>query len=172
MEGATLKKILLAVLWFGLPTVALAQPPKPWPVQASRGHAQCPWKLHGPTVAVIKNGSQWQQLMSTTQDLAAPAPVNWRTQDLIIFALSEQPHLGVAVSLAPTPVRSLRVETAGAHLQVQVTQPAPDSLAAMAMSNPCVMALVPKRKWRRMHVHTVGSDEVLWQGPIRVAPAW
>jgi hypothetical protein len=153
-------------------TLALAARPveKNWAVESSTSHTLCPWSVAGPVARVLTSAQQWSEVVFKAEEVALNAPVDWQTQDVLVFALGTQPHLGVSVKLAKRPP-PLRLQGEIARLQVQVLTPPPGSNVAMARARPCVMAVVRKRPWHQLEVRKAQSGEVLWRGPLNESGA-
>jgi hypothetical protein len=138
---------------------------KNWVIERSTSHALCPWSAVGPVARVLTSAQQWSEVVFKAEEVALNAPVDWQTQDVLVFALGTQPHLGVTVKLAKRP-SPLRLQGEIARLQVQLLTPPPGSNVAMARARPCVMAVVRKRPWHQLEVRQAQSGEVLWRGQL------
>ncbi len=139
------------------------------PIASSTSHTLCPWAAGAgsatPVARVLSSAQQWAEVIFKTEDVALQAPIDWQTQDVLLFALGTQPHLGVSVKLSPRKP-PLRIHGHTAKLEVQVARPPPGSIVATAQSQPCVMAVVPKRTWHKLEVRQAPSGALLWQGRI------
>lgn len=143
---------------------AMAAPPGTWPTGASRSHVQCPWRLEGPDARVFTTPRHWQEMMTVPEDRAVGGPVDWRFDNVIVFAMETQRTLGVKVQLAQ-PV--LELQGKDARLEVQIIRPRRGEMVAAALSRPCVAVKVPKRAWRVLEVRNGRNGAVLVRSKIR-----
>jgi hypothetical protein len=159
----------LAVLALVLPCLTCAQAAvrveKNWVVESSISHSLCPWSITGPVARVFGSAAQWDKVIFRAEDVALQTPIDWTVQDVLVFALGTQPNLGTTVKLDKHS-QSLRIQGHTARLQVQVIKPPPGGNVAMALSQPCVMAVVRKRPWHKLEVRQSDSGEVLWRGRV------
>jgi hypothetical protein len=142
------------------PSSAAAREHDAWRVNHSTSHAQCPWRLEGPAARVFTSPRHWQEMMTQPEDKAADAPVDWRYDNVIVFATETQRTLGVKVKVE-SPV--IQLSGREARLQVRVSRPKPGQAQATAISRPCVVAVVPRRDWRVLEVRSE-QGQVLWRG--------
>lgn len=124
---------------------------RPWPVLASRSHSQCPAPAHGERVRTLRSAAQWQRAMAMPVEQAVGEAVDWRNHQVLVYTLPQQRTLGVSVAVAAGD-RALQVTGRSAVLQVTVTRPGPDEMAAMALSRPCLVVKVAQRRWRHLEV--------------------
>jgi hypothetical protein len=152
--------ISLLAAFGAAPSSAVAREHDAWRVNHSTSHAQCPWRLEGPAARVFTSPQHWQEMMTQPEDKAADAPVDWRYDNVIVFATETQRTLGLKVKVDP-PV--IQLSGREARLQVRVSRPKPGQMQAAAISRPCVVAVVPRRAWRVLEVRSE-QGQVLWRG--------
>jgi hypothetical protein len=152
-------------LFFATCAQATVSVEKNWVVESSISHSVCPWSIVGPVGRVFTGAAQWNEVVFKSEDVALQAPVDWKIQDVLVFSLGTQPHLGTTVKL-DKHLKPLRIQGRTARLQVRVSRPPPGSSVATALSQPCVMAVVRKRPWYKLEVRQSDSGAVLWQGRL------
>jgi len=130
-----------------------------------RSHAQCPWRGEGPVLRVFAAEARWREAFTGPEEGVLGAPVDWAAQDVLVFALGQQRTLGVTVAAEPSDLAGTGRHT---RLDVTITRPGPDDMAAMALSRPCVVLAVPKRTWSRVEVRDRTRGEVVWRGRPKV----
>jgi hypothetical protein len=122
-------------------------------VEAQRGHAQCPLSGLDERSLLLDNATQWHSIVSAGEVQALGRKVRWGRERVLVHALAQQPTLGVRVSAVGIarsgPVRSPR-------LDLRITRPAPDELAATALSRPCVFVALTRGAWSEIRV--AGGD--------------
>ena len=118
-------------------------------VQAQRSHAQCPLAGQDERSLLIDNAAQWRATLAADETQALGRAVDWRHERVLVHALAQQPTLGVrvaAVALGPQPAG------ASPPLGLRITRPAADSMAATALSRPCVVVAVARGGWRALRL--------------------
>lgn len=123
---------------------ALAQPR----LLAQRSQSLCqlprPVASQDAQTLLIDSAAAWQRhVVAKGEPPALGRQIRWPREQVLLHVLPEQPTLGIRVS-------AVRVQ-AGPLLVLRVTRPAPDQMAAMALSRPCVWVVVqrqPGRTWR------------------------
>jgi hypothetical protein len=140
-----------ALCAFGAAAGTVAQAAQPLQLTGQRDHAMCPLPGRDARAWLIDEPARWSAAI--TPEAALGRAVHWGQEMLLVVALAEQPTLGIRVSL-DEPVRQRfgrRLE-----LQARVQRPGPGEMAATAISRPCVVAAVPKVRWRRVLVWLEG----------------
>lgn len=123
----------------------------PLPVGGSRSHVQCPLASREPATWVIDSESGWHARQAATpSDEALGRPVRWSRERLLIYSIGLQPTLGHSVRLAGTDFARLGTRQLG--LRIEVRHPAPDEMAATALSSPCLVVAVPRGRWRSVQL--------------------
>jgi hypothetical protein len=118
-------------------------------LRGQRGHAMCPLGGDGARTLLLDTSAQWRSVLGADEVEALGRPVHWRHERIVVVAMDTQPTLGIrvaAVALGPQP------DGAPPRLGILITRPAPDSLAATALSRPCVVAAVARGGWRTLRV--------------------
>ena len=131
----------------------------------ARSHAQCPWRGEGPVLRGFAAEAPWREAFTGPEESVLGGPVDWNAQDVLVFALGEQRTMGVMVAAEPGDLSGTGRRT---RLDVTLTRPGPDDVAAMALSRPCVVLAVPKRAWSRVEVRDRARGEVVWRGRPKV----
>lgn len=135
----------------------------PLPVSGARGHVQCPLASRDPVTWVIDRETDWRALQPVTSgDEALGRPVRWSRERLLIHSIGLQPTLGHSVRLAGTEFTRLGARQLG--LRIEVRHPAPDEMAATALSSPCLVVAVPRGRWRS--VQLLDADGVPLGAPL------
>jgi hypothetical protein len=133
--------IFMALVASGSSANATSAEPDP----SSISYAQCPWRHQGLALVVLSSAQAWQDTMQKSELLTLHRAPDWQNQEVVVFGLAIQPHLGVSVSFTE-PVLQLRGRQA--TLYAKLTRPASGVITRSARSSPCVMAVVHKRPWR------------------------
>ncbi len=135
---------LLLAVWT-LPALASEQ------ARAQKSVAQCPLAgpVDRPLLRVFESANQWQKETRTDERATFGREVRWTQERVVVFALEQQPTLGVQVEL-----NLRRVVARGGVLRVpiHVRRPGADEMAATALSRPCVLIAVRRGGWRKVTV--------------------
>jgi hypothetical protein len=147
-RGLTGTALAAAVL---LPATAGAH----WPatVSAQRSHAQCPLPGEAAQAVLIDRPALFGAWLAGDEAALIGRSVDWRRERVLVVALTRQPTAGIGITLEPAvPHRGRRALLATA----QVTRPAPGEMAAMVLTRPCVIAVLPRGGWREVGVQLEG----------------
>jgi hypothetical protein len=141
-------------------------------------HTQCPlapgpWS--GPNAWVLSTPQHWRSLVQGAPEQALGQRVNWQRQSVLLAYAGQQPTLSHALEIKP--VRRPNQEggaakQAGLHFEAHLLGPAPGQMAAMALSTPCALVLLPKSNYGTLRVHWVGLNHAttLAKPPVVVRP--
>jgi hypothetical protein len=135
--------LLLAVS--ALPALANGQ------VRAQKSVVRCPLvgPVDRPLLRVFESADQWQSETRADERATFGREVRWARERVVVFALEQQPTLGVQVELNP---KRVVVRGGMLRLPIQVRRPGADEMAATALSRPCVMIAVRRGGWRKVTV--------------------
>ncbi len=141
-------------------------------------HTQCPlapgpWA--GPDAWLLSTPQHWRRLVRGTPDQALGQAVNWQRQSVLLVFAGQQPTLSHALEIQPTRGTA---GTAGANIfsstrfEAHLLSPAPGQMAAMALSTPCALIVLPKPNSGVARVHWVGLNHspTLAKAPVAVRP--
>lgn len=131
---------------------------EPVRVLAQRGHVQCPLAGREAQALVLDRPEAAARWLAVDEAQAVGRALDWSRERLLIVALAQQPTLGVQAALDD------RLPYAGRRqLQatVRVQRPAPGSMAAMALSRPCVVAVLPRGPWHTVQLRGDARTEGL-----------
>jgi hypothetical protein len=156
LKNLTHWAFVLAVLVSVKPATAKAE--KPLTIERTKNYTQCPWQQQGPVAKVFGSAAQWSNVMFTSEYQALGTEVNWRTHDVVLFALKTQSSLGVSVAFKP---QKMSIRGGVASLQATVVRPKPGAITLTALSTPCTISLVRKHNWQKLVVLDEDSNEVL-----------
>jgi hypothetical protein len=158
---------LTCVGWAGMGVGAsLAQPPghstPPSPgVLAQYRQTQCSLPGTESSTRLVDRAPRPTRAQAPTAEQAGLAglqaqlqrPVRWAREQVLVHALAQQPSLGISVDALRvlTAPAAARPAESGHLLMLRVQRPEPGTLAAMALSRPCVWVVVPRNPavaWR------------------------
>lgn len=136
-------------------------------VQAQASFAQCPvgGSVDRPTLRVFESAAQWQSETRLNERATFGREIGWSRERVVLFALAQQPTLGVRIHLD-----SERVAARNGVLRVpiEVRRPGAAESSATALSRPCVMlaaARAARRGWHSVQVVDV-TARVLVEGEV------
>ncbi len=145
-----------ALIAFSAPAAASSNPTARLRVEAQRGHSQCPVAGLDDRSVLLDDAAQWRAVVATTEAQALGREVHWGRERVLVHALAQQPTLGVRVSAVGVtwagPLRSPR-------LDMRITRPGPNDMAATALSRPCVFVAMTRGAWRELRVTGGGAPK-------------
>lgn len=135
----------------------------PVTVAQQRRYTQCPWQ--GEAAAVFDTEAAWRAALGARagEPLFEP-PVDWSRQRVVAYTMDTQPSLGFGVELVAASVAQ-RGEVL--RLPVRLIRPSPDRLQGMALTRPCVLAVVARGPWREVEVRDVDGDVLIGRATLR-----
>lgn len=118
-------------------------------VLATRSHVQCP--IPGKTLAVmaIDSAQEWSEKLRQDEVAIAGRPIRWTREQVLIYAMNQQPTLGVSVEPAS---RVLTLHSGLLMWPVREIRPGPGQMAATATSRPCLVAIVKRAFWQKIKI--------------------
>lgn len=116
---------------------------------ATRSHTQCP--LPGKKIAVLSIDSrqEWRDHLEGDESSVAGRPIRWAREQVLVYAMNQQPTLGVRVEPA---ARQLTLHGGLLFWPVREIRPGPGELAATATSRPCLVAVVKRSYFQRIRI--------------------
>lgn len=135
----------------------------PVTVAQQRRYTQCPWR--GESAAVFDTDAAWRAALGDrAQEPLFQPPVDWARQRVVAYTMDTQPSLGYGVELVESSVAQ-RGEVL--RLPVRLIRPSPDRLQGMALTRPCVLAVVERGSWREVEVRDVDGDVMIGRATLR-----
>lgn len=118
-------------------------------VLATRSHAQCP--IPGKKIAVlsIDSAKEWAEELQQDEVSTAGRAIRWGREQVLIYAMNQQPTLGVSVEPAS---RVLTLHSGLLLWPVREIRPGAGQIAATATSRPCLVAIVKRAYWHKIKI--------------------
>lgn len=118
-------------------------------ILATRSHAQCP--LTGNRIAVlsIDSAQEWAQTWSQDEVTLAGRPIRWSREQVLVYAMNQQPTQGVSVEPAG---KVLTLNSGVLFWPVHEIRPAPDQSVTKKPSRPCLVAVVKRSYFQRIRI--------------------
>lgn len=171
---------LLPLLWAACSSAALAQPVAPKPaapaasaastrspqvtqppqrnsqgaaqrvrILTTRSHTQCPLAGNKITVVSVDSPQEWAETLHKDEQSVAGRPIRWSREQVLVYAMNQQPTLGVSVEPAG---QVLALKSGVLFWPVHEKRPGPGSMAAMALSRPCLVAVIKRSYFQRIRI--------------------
>jgi hypothetical protein len=118
-------------------------------VLATRSHAQCPIPGKKLAVMAIDSTQEWSEELLQDEVSTAGRPIRWAREQVLIYAMNQQPTLGVSVEAAS---RVLTLHSGVLLWPVREIRPGPGQMAATATSRPCLVAIVKRAYWQKIKI--------------------
>lgn len=118
-------------------------------VLATRSHAQCPIPGKKLAVMAIDSAQEWAEELLQDEVSTAGRPIRWTREQVLIYAMNQQPTLGVSVEPAS---RVLTLHSGVLMWPVREIRPGAGQMAATATSRPCLVAIVKRAFWQKIKI--------------------
>ncbi|HMX10528.1 MAG TPA: hypothetical protein PKE61_06410 [Burkholderiaceae bacterium] len=118
-------------------------------VLATRSHAQCPIPGKKLAVMAIDSAQEWSEELLQDEVSTAGRPIRWAREQVLIYAMNQQPTLGVSVEPAS---RVLTLHSGVLLWPVREIRPGAGQMAATATSRPCLVAIVKRAFWQKIKI--------------------
>lgn len=119
------------------------------PVLVTRFHTQCP--MAGTTVDVrtLRSPQAWADTLTLDETQGVGRPVQWRREQVLVYAMGRQSTLGVSIEPAS---RTLTLRAGVLTWPVRELRPGPGEMAATALSRPCLLAVIKRNTHQSVRV--------------------
>ena len=126
-------------------------------IEQQRGHAICPLPGRDEQALLIDTRDEWRALVSADETRALGRKVRWSRERVLLYAMPQQPTLGIQVA-ATGVVRTGPGDPP--QLGLRVVRPAPDAMAATALSRPCVFVALSRGAWREVRLTDAAGNAI------------
>lgn len=118
-------------------------------ILTTRSHSQCP--LAGNKIAVLSIDSpqEWAETLRQDEQAVAGRSIRWSREQVLIYAMNQQPTLGVSVEPAG---QVMALKSGVLFWPVHETRPGPGTMAATALSRPCLVAVIKHSYFQRIRI--------------------